>query len=213
MSYSGNSSNNNNNNNNNLPESNSSSRSSSPSLHYVSYESEIRHINNNNNNNNSSNNTNTNSRFQRVPVITVELENMDSQADQPTKSRFDVEKVQEEEKTNLLSTNNFHNEFEQNPHNDTITSQTSKKSALKKTNYQNDVAETVIPKPPHFDDEDDDDDEVANCVKINYNKKKEARSVTVNFGSPTLNSYMNCCNDIKSLTFYKKLFAEYIGKN
>lgn len=54
-------------------------------------------------------------------------------------------------------------------------------------------------------------EEPTDCVKINYNRRNKAKSVTCTLGATTLNSYMNCFNDIKSLTFYKKLIAEYIG--
>jgi hypothetical protein len=226
MSNSGNASN------YNLPKSKNSSRSSSPSLHYLSNSSGFE-INENTTINYLNN---SNSRFQKIPIL--EIQNMDEnnndlkidQMDSSLKrGRFDVEKVSPAEENVALLQNNSERENSSTfltviqtdiGHEDTFTSQRSQKSVLKKNptrfgdnlEYQN-----IVPKKPEDSDEDDDDDDDDNedmaneCIRLNYNRNKEAKSVTINCGSPTLNSYMNCCNDIKSFTFYKKLVAEYIG--
>jgi hypothetical protein len=197
-----------------------SSQSNSPFLHYATYE-----------NQNILTNNNQNSRFKKVPVVKVEqADDMDNlnelKSDQliPLRKRFEVEKV--EENTSLLA--NIENiettlEIDNNHNNaDTYNSQRSdhsKKSVLKKTMTKFDYDESLlgkeakIPKQPEINDDEDEeeDDETPTCIRVNYNKRNEARSITVNCGSPTANTYMSCFNDIKSLSFYKKLIAEYLG--
>ena len=218
MSNSGNASN------YNLPKSKDSSRSSSPSLHYLSNSSGFEIDENTTTNNNLNN---SNSRFQKIPVLAVQ--NMDEnisdlKIDQPKHGRFEVEKVSSAEENVALLASNTERENNntfltvvQTEVQDTLTSQYSQKSALKKhSKFNDDVTyqkEGIVPKKPEDNDECDDEDEDMDneCIRLNYNRNKQAKSVTINCGSPTLNSYMNCCNDIKSLAFYKKLLAEYIG--
>lgn len=50
------------------------------------------------------------------------------------------------------------------------------------------------------------------CLQINYDEERnEPRSLTCNLSSSGVKSYQNCCTDFKTILFYQKLIAEFIG--
>jgi hypothetical protein len=50
------------------------------------------------------------------------------------------------------------------------------------------------------------------CYNVTYDSNEKISSITFNCGAKFIASYVGCCDDLKNITFYKKLLAEYLGK-
>jgi len=140
-------------------------------------------------------------------------------------SRFEIEKVDEKEKSAEPTTS-------QEEH------QESHKSALKKTvkHYQHDddffdfndekqggkASSKLLATQTSSDSEtvkkpkgsNDSDDEATGCFQVVYNERNQPVSIVVNLPAANKNeatSYTDCVHDLKTITLYQKLIAEFLG--
>lgn len=140
-------------------------------------------------------------------------------------SRFEIEKVDEKEKAAEPTTSQ---EEQQEAH----------KSALKKTvkHYQHDddffdfndekqggkASSKLLTTQTSSDSEtgkkpkggNDSDDEATGCFQVVYNERNQPVSIVVNLpagNKDQATSYTDCVHDLKTITLYQKLIAEFLG--